>query len=220
MMPVCRVVLADDHVLVRQGLKKLVETAPDLEVVGEAGDGLALLSLLQQVKPDLLVIDISMPHVRGIEAIQEAKALYPDLKALVLTMHRDVHLLRAAMAAGASGYILKEDADQQLFDAIDALRQGREYVSPRLAEPQAADWTGTPRLAPGAGRQTGGLGRLTAREREILRLAAEGRSSREVGELLSISPRTVEHHRANIMTKLQLRSTAALVRYALEQGYL
>jgi DNA-binding NarL/FixJ family response regulator len=218
-MPGCSIVLADDHVMVRQGLKRIVEASPGLEVVGEADDGLALLHLLRGIKPDLLVLDISMPHVRGIEAIHEAKAMHPDLKVLVLTMHREVHLLKAAIVAGASGYLLKEDADEELYAAIDAILHGRMYVSPRLAESLAVGWAETLRRDPLDDGAKDDLDRLTLREREVLKLTAEGRTSKEVGELLCISPRTVEHHRASLMNKLNLRSTAALIRFAIERGY-
>jgi two-component system, NarL family, response regulator NreC len=210
------VVLADDHVILRQGLRRIIEGSPELEVIGEAGDGLSLLALLKQLAPRLVVLDISMPHLRGIEAIPEVKALHPGLRVLVLTMHREMALLSAAMGAGADGYVLKEDADTQLFAAIDQIRQGGVYVSPKLSDDLTRDWARTcrgARLLPEAAR-------LTQREREVLKLTAEGKSSREIAGLLFISARTVEHHRANLMTKLNAHKTADIVRYALHEGYL
>ena len=212
-----RIVLADDHILVRQGLKALVDGVADLEVVGEADDGLELLDLLREVTSDLVVLDISMPHLRGIEAIREVKAIQPHLKVLILTMHKEMDLLTAAIAAGANGYVLKEDADEQLFHAIDEIRGGGMYISPKLSGPLMADWAETVR---GDRSQATEKDRLTVREREILKLAAEGKSSKAIADLLGISHRTVEHHRANLMAKLDLKRIADLVKYAISNGYL
>jgi len=212
-----RIVLADDHVLLRQGVRKIIEAVGDLEVIGEASDGLELLSLLRRVSPQLVLLDISMPHLRGIEAIREIRAVHPGVKILMLTMHKDRTYLVEALRAGADGYLLKEDADQQLFAAIQKIRQGKSYVSPKLSDDMAETWAQTLRgdtgLAPHADP-------LTLRERQILKLTAEGRSSKEIAEDLCISHRTVEHHRANITSKLRLKGTAELVRYALSKGYI
>jgi len=212
-----RIVLADDHVLLRQGLRRILEGVGDLEVIGEANDGLELLGLLKRLTPHLVVLDISMPNLRGIEAIHEVKVIHPHLKVLILTMHKEMDLLIAAISAGAHGYLLKEAADTQLFAAIEKIRQGGTYVCPKLADEVAADWTQTWRRD---GRQRPEGERLTIREREVLKLAAEGKSSKEIAELLCISYRTVEHHRANIMAELNLKRTAELVKYAFARGYL
>ena len=212
-----RIVLADDHVLLRQGLRRILEGVGDLEVIGEAGNGLELLGLLKRLIPHLVVLDISMPHLRGIEAIHEVKVIHPHLKVLILTMHKEMDLLIAAISAGAHGYVLKEDADTQLFAAIEQIRQGGTYVSPKLSDEVAADWTQTFRRdgrPPPEGEQ------LTIREKQVLKLIAEGRSSKEIAELLGISSRTVDNHRANIMAELNLKRTAELVRYAISRGYL
>lgn len=208
-----QIVLADDHVMIRQGLRKMIEGAPDLEVIGEADDGLALVRLLQRVHPQLVILDISMPHLRGIEAIHEVKAIHPGLKVLMLTMHGEVELLNAAISAGASGYVLKEEASTRLFAAIAKIRRGGLYVSAKFGD----DRLWTRRMA---GNPPAEVDRLTIREKEVLKLAAEGYSSKEIADLLYISIRTVEHHRANIMTKLKLRKIADVVRYALHGGYL
>jgi two-component system, NarL family, response regulator NreC len=208
-----RIVLADDHVLVRQGLKQLIERDTHLQVIGEANDGLEVIRMLRRLVPDLLIMDISMPHLRGIETLREVKSLHPDVKSLVLTMYRDREYLFGAMSAGASGYVLKDDADTQLFAAIDKIRRGGVYVSPRLADDLVE-------LA-ARGRRDGPDGdRLSLREREVLKLTAEGKTSKEIADLLGISYRTVEHHRANITDKLNLKGTADLVRYAIGNGYL
>jgi two-component system, NarL family, response regulator NreC len=129
-----RIVLADDHVILRHDLRKLIEAGAELEVIGEAGDGLELVQLLKGLAPDLIVLDISMPHLSGIEALQEIRLIDPPVKVLILTMHREMDLLNAAISAGANGYVLKEDAGTQLFAAIDKIRQGGTYVSARLAD--------------------------------------------------------------------------------------
>ena len=210
-----RVILADDHRLVRQGLTRILAQRADLEVVGEVGDGIALLKALPRLNPDLVILDLSMPNLRGMEAIPEIKRNRPDLKVLVLTMHRDQEYLNQAIAAGANGYLLKEDADKDLFFAIDVVLAGRIYVSKFLAEQSRSDWVALRRGGdPGAA-----VDPLTVREREVLKLIAEGKSSKEIGTLLQISGRTVERHRANILDKLNVRSTVDLVRYAVGKGY-
>jgi DNA-binding NarL/FixJ family response regulator len=212
-----RIVLTDDHVLLRQGLRRIIEGVGDLEVVGEAGNGLELLRLLRECTPHLVVLDISMPNLRGIETIPEIKAIHPQVKVLVLTMHRDRGYLVEAMSAGADGYLLKEDADTQVFSAVEKVRQGKVYVSPKLGDEVAATWALACRgdLRPAAAGE-----RLTLREREVLKFIAEGQSAKEIADVLCISHRTVEHHRANMMAKLNLKGTAELVKYAIANGYL
>lgn len=201
----------------RQGVRRILEGAPDLEVVGEADDGLALLALLEQWTPHLVVLDIAMPQMRGLEAIPEIKAMHPLLKVLMLTMHKERAYLRKAMAAGANGYLLKEDAESDLFGAIDKVRQGAAYVSPRLSDalvPVEAE------ECQGDQAATSEVGPLTLRESQVLKLLAEGKSSREIAGLLGLSARTVEHHRANMMAKLGVKGVVDLVKYAIAEGYL
>jgi len=199
-----RIVLADDHALFRQGLRKIIEDVADLEVAGEAGDGLELLSLLETDPPRMVILDISMPKLRGIEAIREVKKRFSAVKVLVLTMHREY--LHQALSAGAEGYLLKEDADRELFSAIDRIRQERSYISPRLREELGEDEVPVPEP-------------LSVRETEVLNLIAGGKSNRGIAEILFISVRTVEAHRATILSKLNLRNTADLVRYSIEKGF-
>ena len=199
------IVLADDHVLIRQGLRKIIEGVADLEVIGEAGDGFELLSLLKTVTPHMVIVDISMPNLRGIEAVRGIRMKYPEVKILVLTMHKEY--LHQAFSAGAKGYLLKEDADRELFSAIEYIRQGRVYLSPRLAGELI-------------GRQVPSAELLSSREKEVLKLIARGKSNKEIADTLFISVRTVESHRANIMAKLHLKSTAELVKHALQEGYI
>jgi len=198
-------------------VRRILEGAPDLEVVGEADDGLALLALLEQWTPHLVVLDIAMPQMRGLEAIPEIKAMHPLLKVLMLTMHKERAYLRKAMAAGANGYLLKEDAESDLFGAIDKVRQGAAYVSPRLSDalvPVEAE------ECQGDQAATSEVGPLTLRESQVLKLLAEGKSSREIAGLLGLSSRTVEHHRANMMAKLGVKGVVDLVKYAIAEGYL
>jgi DNA-binding NarL/FixJ family response regulator len=209
------ILLADDHVMFRRGVRRIIEGIGDVEVVGEAGDGFELLELLKKSHPDLVILDISMPNLRGLEAAREIKIINPDVKVLMLTMHKDREYLCHAFSAGAEGYILKEDADSELIAAIETLRKGGSYISPLLS-PQLADLfvekSGT------AGRPSRGES-LTVREREVIKLIAEGKSSREIGALLFISSRTVQHHRSNIMKKLNVKKTADLIKYAIQKGY-
>jgi DNA-binding NarL/FixJ family response regulator len=208
-----RIVLADEHVLFRRGMKKIINEAPGTEVVGEANDGLESIQLVKQLQPDLAVLDISMPKMSGIEACREIRRLVPDVKILVLTMHKDREYLYQAIAAGAQGYLLKEDSDEELFAAIGTIRKGAIYVTKALAGAVSTD------ISAFFLEKDRKLSRsLTAREREVLKLISEGKSNSEVAEILRISVRTVETHRSNIMSKLDLRNTAELVRYAIQKG--
>jgi DNA-binding NarL/FixJ family response regulator len=210
------VILADDHVLFRHGLKRILSERDDLEIVGEVGDGLELLALLNKTTPQLVLLDISMPNLRGIEAIPEIRHVRPEVKILVLTMHKDEEYLYQAVSAGADGYLLKEDAERELFSAIDTLQQGKIYISPALAAQSMQNWASLRR-----GESDSHVAEsLTIREREILKLIAEGKSNKEIADLLYISVRTVERHRANIMGKLKIKKTAELVQYAMRKRYL
>ena len=210
-----RIVLADDHTIVRHGVKKMIEEMADLTVIGEASDGLELLSLLKALDTDLVILDISMPNLRGIEATRELKKISPDVKVLILTMYKDTELLHHAISSGADGYVLKEDSDKELYSAIEKVRQGGVYISPRIAERLTEDRVETRR-----GIFKPPLEHLTKREMEVLRLIAEGKSNKEIADLLFISIRTAQNHRANIMSKLDIKNTADLVKYAIHQGYI
>ena len=209
-----RIILADDHVMFRHGAKRILEDNEGLCVVGEAGNGIELLKLLNRITADMVILDISMPGMRGIEAAREIKSIHPEIRILILTMHKDVEYFQHAIAAGASGYVLKEDADEALVSAVKAIQQGRVYVSPLLAE----ELTDSLFQLPTASKERDNA-RLTVREKEVLKLIAEGKTSREVADLFSISVRTVQHHRANLMRKLGMNKTADLVKYAIRKGY-
>jgi DNA-binding NarL/FixJ family response regulator len=212
-----KIILADDHALFREGLKRILAEASDLEVIGEVADGLALLKILSKFKPDMIILDISMPNIRGIEAIHEVRTMHPESKILVLTMHRDKEYLHQAISSGAHGYLLKEDADSELFSAIGKVRQGKIYVSPKLSEYLTEDWA---RIHRGEHELATEIDPLTIREREIIKLVGEGKANKEIASLLNISIRTVEHHRANIMDKLNLKNAAELIKYAIQKGYI
>jgi DNA-binding NarL/FixJ family response regulator len=209
------IVLADDHALFRQGLRRILSEAAGLEVKGEASDGLELLKLLNQETSQMIILDISMPQMRGIEAIYEIKTISPATKILILTEHKDREYFRQAMSAGADGYLLKEDGDSELFSAIELIRQGKFYISPKLSDVLKDDWVQMQR-----GEYKRAYEHLTNREREVLKLVAEGKTSKEIASLLSISVRTVETHRANIMEKLEFKKTADLIKYALKKGFI
>jgi DNA-binding NarL/FixJ family response regulator len=210
-----QIVLADDHVMFRRGVKRIIQSIADVDVVAEAGDGLELLEVLKRSKPHMVIMDISMPNLRGLEAAREVKNLHPGVKILILTMHKDKEYLYHAFSAGAEGYLLKDDADTELLSAIETIRRGGAYVSPLLSL-QLTDLF-RERTRPGSGQARAGES-LTAREEIIVKLIAEGRSSKEVANLLYISIRTVQHHRANIMRKLKVKRTADLVKYAMQKG--
>lgn len=213
MQPI-RVILADDHVMFRQGIKRILDDITGVKVIGEAGDGLELLSLMRQVRPTIVILDISMPRLRGLEAAREIKTVYPDVKILILSMHRNTEYFYNAISSGAEGYLLKEDADQELITAIEKIQAGERYVSPILSGELTKEMAEIRR-----GHRRVSEEDLSVREKEILKLVAEGKTSAEVAELLCISIRTVQNHRANIMKKLHIKNTADLVRYAFRKGY-
>ncbi len=217
MMAPYRIVLADDHVLVRQGLRRILGEMADLEVVGEASDGLELLNLLNHLTPHMVILDIFMPNLRGIEAIHEIKMIHPHVKILVLTMSKDKEYLYLALSAGAKGYLLKEDADKELFSAIEKVRQDKTYISPYFSEDVIDDLV---QMGRGDAKGVFEMDPLTTREREVLKLIAEGKSSKEIADLLFISVFTVNNHRASMMEKLKLKKATDLVKYAIRKGYI
>jgi len=213
-MSAYRIVLADDHVMFRKGIRNILERDVGLEVAGEAGDGLELLKFIKKATPDMVLLDIAMPSLRGLEATREIKMISPEVKVLILTMHRDKEYVYYAIAAGAEGYLLKEDADTELFKAIEKIRSGGYYISPLLSGELTHDLIQVHHKG-----QLPPPESLTVREREVLKLIAEGVQNKEIAGLLFISVRTVEHHRANIMRKLNIKKTANLIKYATCEGY-
>jgi DNA-binding NarL/FixJ family response regulator len=211
-----RILLADDHRILRQGIRRIIEEKPGLEVVGGVDDGIELLKAVKEMKPDMVIVDISMPRLDGIGATRQIKENDSRIKVLILTMYKDKDFLFQAVSAGADGYLVKEDADIELCNAIDTVRQGGSYISPLLSRTVTESFV---EMSQGHNLRSPDQ-ELTARQIEVLKLISRGKSSREIGELLFISVRTVENHRANIMGKLGLRKNIDLVKYAIRHGYL
>jgi DNA-binding NarL/FixJ family response regulator len=202
------ILLADDHAIFRKGIRKIIEEIDGFAVCGEANDGLELLELLKTTHPDLIILDISMPNLRGLEATEEIKRLYPEIKILLLTMHRKKSFVHLGLKAGADGFLLKEDADSELYRAIESLKQGEKYLSPLISTIMFDLTQSRPETEA-----------LTRREREVLKLLAEGKKPREIADFLFVSIYTVRTHRNNIMKKLKLRGVADLIRYAISHGF-
>jgi DNA-binding NarL/FixJ family response regulator len=202
-----RLLLADDHAIVAEGLRYLLETEFDL--IGIVGDGAALVDAANKLKPDVIVTDISMPRLSGIEAARRLKAAGSCSKVIFLTMHMDVDIAAEALRAGASGYVLKHSATHTLSHAIWEALKGRQFISPRIAENVKLN------VMASSQRRDGSAIRLTSREREVLQLVAEGHTIRVISDTLTITSRTVEFHKTNIMDKLGLRTTADLTQYAI-----
>jgi DNA-binding NarL/FixJ family response regulator len=202
------ILLADDHAIFRMGIRKIIEEIDGVAVCGEANDGLELLELLKTTHPGLIILDISMPNLRGLEATEEIKKLYPEIKILLLTMHKKKSFVQLGLKAGADGFLLKEDADSELYRAIDSLKRGENYFSPLLSSIMFDLTQARPETEP-----------LTRREREILKLLAEGKKSQEIANILFLSIHTVRTHRHNLMKKLKFKSLADLVRYAISYEF-
>ena len=209
------IAVADDHVLFRKGIIRILQEINCVKVVCEAGDGLGLIEQLKKVKADMAIIDISMPNLRGIEATREIKKVYESMKVLILTMHKKMEYLQEALSMGADGYLLKEDTDEELRTAIEEVRCGKIYVSRAMLKEMNGEMIKYHRFTPKASSTE----HLTVRETEITKLVAEGKSNREISELLFISMRTVENHRSNIMHKLSCKKVADLVTFAIKKGY-
>jgi DNA-binding NarL/FixJ family response regulator len=204
-----RILIADDHTLMLEGFRLMLE--PEFEMVGSVEDGQALLTAAKRLKPDIIVLDISMPLLNGIDAARQLSKLLPSTKLVFVTMHADADFVTEAFRAGASGYLLKRAAASELLTAIREVVLGRQYVSPLVTRYALDSWMAS---MPGAKRSHD----LTARQREILQLVAEGRSRKEIGVILNISVKTVEFHKATLRRELQLKTTADFTRYAMQHG--
>ena len=212
-MTALRILLADDHTVVRQGLRKVLEERPEWQVVAEAGDGRDAVRLAEEFRPDVAVVDVAMPLLNGIEATRQITKRAPQTKVLVLSMYSDEAYVTQMLKAGALGYLLKDSADVDLLQAVQAVSQGKSFFSPAVARLMSDDYA----------RQRGEnlvdrYESLSEREREIFQLVAEGKTNKEIAALLFISPSTVETHRARIMEKLDLHSAAEIVLYAVRRG--
>jgi DNA-binding NarL/FixJ family response regulator len=211
-MSTLKVLLADDHEIVRRGLRSILETQRDCEVVGEAADGRQAVALVKELNPDIVILDISMPSLNGLEATRQILKIRPQTKVLILTVHEADPLIRDVLDAGARGYILKTDAGRDLVSAVESLRRNKTFFTSRVSQMILDGFLkGDSRPADSVG---GGI-RLTPRQREIVQLLAEGKSSKEVAVALDLSVKTAETHRANIMRKLDCHSVSEVVRYAI-----
>ena len=202
--------IADDHGIVRGGLRLLLDRQPDMQVVAEAGDGVEAVEIALRERPDICVLDVSMPRMTGLQATVEIKSHAPDIAVLVLSMYDDERYLFEALQAGASGYILKQEADTALVDAVRAVARGEPFMTNAAEQSLLREWM--------ADDSTGPVEPLTLREREVLKLIAEAYTNKAIGETLHLSEKTVESHRANLMRKLEMRDRVELVRYAIRRG--
>src|SRR5215472_9177575 len=211
-----RILLADDHTILRAGLKMMLNAQPDMEVIGEAQDGRQAMQEAQRLHPDIVLMDITMPDINGIEATRRIKKQLPEIKVLILTMHENDEYVFQALRAGASGYLLKEAADTELISALHVVQSGQFYLSPAAQSVMVGDYLQRVRI----GEEKDSYNSLTEREREILKLVAEGHTNNQIAEILVISPKTVDTHRTHVMDKLNLHSRAELVKYAMRRGLL
>jgi DNA-binding NarL/FixJ family response regulator len=211
-----KILVVDDHPMFREGIKSIIARNPQLEVVGEAGEGKAALKLVEDLRPDMVLLDVSLPDMNGIDLIQDIKKVLPQTRILMISMHTKLEYLTSAFQAGATGYVVKDAPSEKILQALDLVSRG-EYFLDTLVARQIVE-----RLAEFPDRQAkvtdAAYGSLTPREQEILRLTAEGQSKNKIAAHLGISPRTVENHRANLMAKLDLHSTLEMVRYAAKIG--
>jgi DNA-binding NarL/FixJ family response regulator len=204
-----RILIADDHGVVAEGLKSLVEAQTDMEVVGVVGDGREAVRLAREAQPDVVVMDLSMPELNGADATRAILQRDPRCRVIVLSMYAEREYVRRALKAGAAGYVVKRSAAKELVDAIRAVNAGQRYLSPRVADVVIDDY---------AEERDDPLARLSAREREVLQLLAEGRTGAEIAQRLSLSQKTVETYRARLVEKLGIRDVAGLVRFAIQRG--
>lgn len=209
-----RIIIAEDHTILREGLRMLLSANSDFEVVSEVEDGLEAIRQAESLKPDLVLMDLSMPKMNGITALQEIKKQSPETKVLVLTVHKTEEYILATLKAGADGYVLKDATHRELMLAIDHVFSGKCYLSPGISEMVIEGYLDGKKSI----RSCSSWETLTQREREILKMIAEGYKNKDIADYLCISPKTVEKHRANLMRKLDLHSASSLTAFAMERG--
>jgi len=210
----CRILLADDHVLIRHGIKNIIKRNEKFQITGEVSNGEELLAFLENQTVDMIILDISMPGVGGMEAVGLVKAKYPKIKVLMLTMHKNKQYFYNAMAAGADGYLMKDDSETELLVAIEKVLSGKKYISPFMAEDFANDVINMYR-----NEKKSPLQEMTKREKEILQLVVGGYTSIEIAAHLDLSQRTVDHHRSNLLRKFNKKNSVDLVNFAVRNGF-
>ena len=208
-----KILIADDHKILREGLRSMLQSEKGFEVVGEAGDGRTAVSMAMERHPDVVIIDIAMPDLNGIEATRQINAKLPRVKVIALSMYADGRFIRDVLDAGASGYLLKDSAFEELSGAIRAVAKGGMYLSPAITEVVIKNYV---QSSPSVSRPARSI--LTAREREVLQPLAEGKTTKEIAGLLGVSVKTIETHRKQVMDKLKIRSVAELTKYAIREG--
>ena len=218
MSSIKRILIADDHGIMRDGLNALLAQEQNLEVVGLASNGREAIRAAELLRPDLIIMDVSMPLTNGQEAVAHIKKRTPDVRVLILTFHSDDNNIYHALRSGADGYVLKDDSRTELLTAIRVVLTGKSYLSPAICDRVVSGYLGGGKVGAEQQRPDSGPGALTTREREILKLVAEGHRTRQIAKILSLSPKTVEKHRSNLMRKLNLKSAAAVTSYAITNG--
>jgi DNA-binding NarL/FixJ family response regulator len=209
-----RILIVDDHTIMRDGLQSLIASEPGFEVVGTAADGKTAIRLASELKPDIVMMDLSMPGTSGIDAIAHIKRKHPKIRIVALTFHKEDRYIHSTLEAGADAYVLKDDSRSELFTALRSVLNGKSYLSPSICDRVVAGY-----LAGGdRAKQEPAWEVLTKREREVTKLIAEGYKTREIAEYLSLSPKTVEKHRTNLMRKLNLHSVSAVTVFAIQNG--
>jgi len=214
-----KIFLADDHSILRDGLKMILENEEEFNIVGEAGDGREAYEMIEKLKPDVAILDISMPSMSGIELSRHLKKFLPNMKILILSRHDKDEYIKQVLQFGVEGYILKDDASDELIKAVKEVMKGNLYLSPRLASGMIREVISMQSEGVEEVSEDSPFGILTPREREVLKLVAEGRNSNEAAEILRISPQTVKTHRVNIMRKLDIHKVNDLVAYAIKNGF-
>lgn len=209
-----QVILAEDHTIVRAGLRALLEQSERIEVIGEAKDGKEAFNLAASLRPNVVVMDITMPNLNGIEATRRIKDEHPEIKVVMLTVHANEAYIYQALRAGAEGYLVKQTAPEDLVSAVEAAAQGEAFLSPLISKNVMENY----RHHSGINNDVDRLDSLTKREREVLQLIAEGKTTRQIAKQLFVSQKTIRNHRANMMSKLDIHNTASLTLYALRKG--
>ena len=208
-----RIVLADDHALIRHGIKRIIKADESLRVVAEASSGEELMAFLETLDADLIILDIAMPGIGGMETISKVKSKYPAIKILMLTMYKNKQYFYSAMSAGADGYLMKDDSDNELMVAIERILSGKSYISPFIAEDFADDVISMYR-----NERRSPFQELTRREKQILQLVVKGLTSKQMAEHLRLSQRTIDHHRSNLLRKFNLKNSVEMVNFAVQNG--